>query len=281
MELIIMPLSAGISGIIETSLTHPIDSIKTKIQEISLDKNFKHKCSSLEAIKIIYSQNKLSGFYSGITPKIIGIIPMRMIYWSTMAKMNKITKNQSGFFKYIVPGFVAGFVQTFVDTPIETIKIKLMTSNNDKNIYSQLFKFENIKKIYSGFCPNVIRNCIFAIVVASSVKVYGQNDDKHNKYNKFFVGAMGGFVGSFLSQPFDVIKTELQRCKNNDNTLQTIQNIKTTNKSMFKIFMTILKTNPCHLWSGGTMRCTLAFFNMGIGFYSFQIINTKLENILL
>ena len=263
MDIIVLPISAGISGIIESIATHPIDRIKTKIQEISLET--KTKCNITSAINIIYKQNKISGFYSGLVPKIIGMVPMRTIYWTSMTKMNQIVENKHQIVKYIFPGLVAGSIQTIVDTPIEVMKIQLMTkkihekSNNKINL-------NTIKNLYSGFYPNLMRNCIFAISVASTIKLFG-----NKKENTFIAGATGGLIGSIISQPFDVAKTELQRCKNNNQSRP--------NKQTFQIMKNIATTNFSQLWAGGSMRCCLAFFNMGIGYYSLEFIKTKIEKI--
>lgn len=238
-----LPISAGISGIIEVSATHWLDRIKTKQQELMLtgiNKNL------YETSINIYKCGGLKGLYVGILPRIIGIIPMRIAYWTTLIKINTYVENyKNSFVKCLMPGLIAGFVQTLLDNPIEVIKIKLMTKKQfDNNIHFDL------KKLYVGFVPTVIRNSIFAISVSLSIQIF------NNTENKFYAGAFGGLIGSFISQPFDVIKTELQRSK-------------TTNQNN-TTFRTLLKLgkNPYNLWKGGSLRSVIAFLNMGIGFYS-------------
>lgn len=249
-----LPLAAGVSGIIEVFATHWIDRIKTKMQEITL----KGTTSNLKsATKNIYLTSGLGGFYSGIIPRLMGIVPMRVMYWTTMVKMNLLVENQSVLIKYIAPGLISGAVQTLLDNPIEVIKIRLMTKGpvDTKNGFPI-----NIKTLYAGFIPTIIRNSIFAVAVASIVKKYEQE-------NKFLIGAVGGLVGSILSQPFDVIKTELQRHKT----------INVQNKSAIEMLSIIAKEHPLRLWTGGSMRCALGFLNMGIGFYTLEHIQKYLE----
>lgn len=266
----ILPISAGVSGIAEASMTHWLDRIKTKMQELTLE----HKNGSLQnSIKTIYSESGFVGFYSGIVPRVIGIIPMRIIYWSTMIKMNSLVENQKPIVKYVFPGLVAGSVQTILDNPIEAVKIQLMTrgANNTLPPILNIKSIDCIKKLYVGFVPCVLRNSIFAVVVASTVKKYGQKQE-----HKFMAGAIGGLVGSILSHPFDVAKTELQRYKKINDT----NNIISKQKSSFVILSEIAKENPLQLWSGGLMRCVLAFFNMGIGFYTLGYIQKTVSEII-
>ena len=267
MDSYILPISAGISGIVEVLLTHPLDRIKTKMQELSLENKNSH---FKNATKAIYYENgkpyigEIKNFYLGVVPRIAGVIPMRLVYWSTMVKMTKVVKNQHVVIAYVVPGLVAGSVQTLLDNPIEVTKIQLMTKGSKMPTNLNVMSITGIKNLYAGFSSTIIRNSIFAVCVSSTVKKFGQK-----KENKFAAGAVGGFVGSLLSHPFDVTKTELQRYKNNC----------VNNKGTFQIMSEIIKTNPSQLLSGATMRCTLAFFNMGIGFCALGYIHDYMSQI--
>jgi hypothetical protein len=237
-------ISGSLSGLIEVSLTHPLDRIKTKLQENALE----HKNISLRTtIKDLYIKND---FYRGFVPRIIGIIPMRLTYWGTLITMNDITKDKSNVIKYIVPGLVAGTFQTPVDNIIEVIKIKLMTKN--KNVIDSSTK--SIFHIYNkGFFACLTRNIIFAIPVGISTR-------SHLFDSPFVSGAVGGIIGSILSHPFDVLKTEKQRCGNKYN-------------KYIDVIKDIYKYNPVKFWSGISMRTTLGCVNMGIGFLAFEYIN--------
>lgn len=254
-------ISSGISGIVEVSATHWLDRIKTKQQEqmlIGINKNL------YQTLKNIYSIEGLRGFFVGIIPKFVGVIPIRTIYWTTIVQMNLFVKdhNTNLIIKNLVPGLVAGSVQTILDNPIEVLKIRLMTNTNNKVDSKVNFNFNNLKSLYVGFLPTILRNSIFAIIVASSIQKFGTK-----KENKFLAGAIGGFFGSVLSQPFDVVKTEMQRFK-------TIKNL-----SMSQTMINIGKHNPLHLWSGGSMRASIAFLNMGIGYYVMDSCYNLLKNI--
>jgi hypothetical protein len=176
---LILPLSAGISGIVEACTTHPLDRIKTELQRLALVKTD----SSLAAgMRSIYSGG-LTNFYAGIFPRLIGIIPMRLVYWGTLNSMNKITTGMEKRIQYFVPGIVAGFAQTLIDNPIEVFKVKIMTGATNVQLNT----------LYNGFVPCLYRNIIFAITVGVTTKTYGKDAP-------FLSAAVGGFLGSFLSQ---------------------------------------------------------------------------------
>jgi hypothetical protein len=263
-----MYVASCISGCLETFLTSPLDRIKTEKQIETLEKskkNIKTQTSFLNTIETIYTKNNgIRGFYVGIMPRLIGIIPMRLTYWTTMTTTSDYVYNnkkqiEKEYSKYIpqnglniimniIPGIMTGMAQSIIDNPIEVAKIKLM-SNGKSEI--------KISNMYQGFGYLMTRNIIFAIPVAYSIKNYGNE-------NPFIAGAVGGLIGSIISHPFDVIKTERQRYIEKDN------NTKITIRSM-------IKKNPIGLFSGLTMRCSLSFLNMGIGSIAFNYFYNRLN----
>ena len=261
-----MHIASSFSGIIEVGISHPLDRIKTEMQIMTLNNSKSntqyYKSDILTGIKHIYNNSGIKGFYSGIVPRFIGIVPMRLMYWSSMTvssdyvnhnkehlklSFNKyIEINASTFIINLMPGLVTGLAQSIIDNPIEVAKIKIMSGSSDIKINT----------LYQGFGYLLTRNILFAIPVAYSIKTYG-------KENPFLAGAFGGLVGSIISHPFDVIKTERQRYKI----------IKSDIKLNKKITLTqMMLNNSSGLLSGLTMRCALSFVNMGIGFVVFNYL---------
>jgi hypothetical protein len=254
----ILPVSAGISGIIEASTTHPLDRIKTEMQRLTL---VKAPSSSLpSAVTSIYSSGGIPSFYAGLLPRLIGIVPMRLVYWGTLNTMNRLTVGKDKVIQFLVPGIVAGFAQTCIDNPIEVFKIKLMTGASNIPLGT----------LYNGFVPCLCRNIMFAITVGISTKTYG-------KEHPFFAGAVGGFLGSFISQPFDVVKTELQRHRNSEKVSSELAKRKSTFHIMKDVY---ISGGIKKLWSGVSMRCTLGFANMGIGFLALSHIQDILRRFI-
>ena len=243
-------IASSISGIIEVCVSHPLDRIKTQMQIVAL--NNSSQINIISIIKNIYHTNKLKGFYVGILPRLIGIVPMRLTYWSTMTFSSNyfLHNNASNLTLNLLPGLITGIAQSIIDNPIEVMKIKLMAKN--PNIKMNMKINIKINNLYQGFGYLLGRNILFAIPVAHSIKTYG-------KENPFLAGAIGGLIGSIISHPFDVIKTEKQR--------HTYNHIHNPSQ------ITLRK-----LFTGLSMRCSLSFVNMGVGFVVFNYINNTLLN---
>ena len=92
-----------------------------------------------------------------------------------------------------------------------------------------------IREIFNqyGFVPTFIRNIGFAICVSS---ICFNKKDSSN-INKFFYSASAGLLGSFLTQPFDYIKTYQQQ-NNCNNTYEII--VKTYKENPLNFYSQIL-----------------------------------------
>lgn len=236
-------LIAPISGIIEVTVSHPLDRIKTKMQEMSLSNRAPRVISAAQEIR---QTTGWKGFYAGYTARVLGIMPMRLVYWETMRNMNKRVEGEARWFQLIVPGIAVGLAQTLIDNPIEVLKVRRMTGESKTAIDS----------IFKGYMPTLYRNIIFSITVSAAVKTFGEEQP-------FLSAAMGGLIGSIISQPLDVAKTEMQRFK-------AVADAKP--QGMVEILVGVAKKNPKELFSGGLMRSAMGFVNMGVGFLAFKHI---------
>lgn len=241
-------ISGGISGIIEVICTHPIDLVKTQLQAAS-QKNIVIKYP----IKYFYKKYKLYGIpylYAGFVPRIIGIVPMRLIFWGVQGTSNEYLKKYDLYNsqRLILSGLIGGTAQTMIDNPIETIKIRQMTKNNSQFILSK-------NNIFSGFGPTLFRNTLFASTLNYIVNI----SPSDNYIIHFLQGAIGGFIASIITQPLDYIKTEKQRFTNP--------------RSIYNI----IRTDYYKLMTGAMPRAILGFFNMGIGVTTYTFMTKLLE----
>ena len=163
-------LAGGVAGLIEVSLTHPLDCMKVKLQQ--------------------RNQIKVGHLYRGILSRYTSVFPMRSILWSTRKKGKDYFKNYNIFQQGSLIGSGAGFLQTFVDAPLENIKIQKI--HNNKVTISP-------KRLIQGFVPNMFRNIVLCSGIITGSLI-----------NSNIGLIAGTAVGSILSQPFDYIKTVKQ-----------------------------------------------------------------------
>ena len=87
----------------EVGVTHPLDYIKTVIQSKSgkfLDDTSKPKIRTINLLKTPYK---------GILTKLAGTIPMRILFWTSLDRFNKMGYNPT------TSAILTSFIQTTID----------------------------------------------------------------------------------------------------------------------------------------------------------------------
>jgi H+/Cl- antiporter ClcA len=203
-----------ISSFIEVVITQPIDVVKTLKQT---NQKFSYNFKTL---------------YSGFIPRASGNIPSRTVFLFSQDYLRSELDPKKFQNKILIPS-IAGFTQTLIDTPVENLKMK------------QIFKLHKVN-YYKGFLPHVTRNIIFLVPVFN-FKEYGKQHHD-NALHQAFYGAIGGIIGSYLSHPFDTIKTLVQ-----------------TNKEFHNGY-----------FRGSHLRASMAFINMAISLTVFEYLKETL-----
>ena len=125
-------IAGGISGLLEITATHPMHMIKTRLQQSNRVRNF-----------------SIRNLYTGYTPRIMGVVPMRCVYWSVMNECNQFFKSKT-LPIFFLSGVITGAAQSCIDTPIEFLKIQAIA------------KIKVNHSIFRGFTSTVTRNMYFA-----------------------------------------------------------------------------------------------------------------------
>jgi hypothetical protein len=210
-----------VSAVAEVTLTHPLDYVKTIMQNNSK--------------KLRYNEIKslLKTPYKGVSSRFIGIVPMRVLFWNSLDYF----KNK-GFNPYHA-ALITSLIQTTVDYPIEQIKTQKIINN-----CSSLKSFNNVN-ILPAISTHLIRNIGFAVCV----NVIIQQDP-----DSFYYGAIGGFIGSVITHPFDSLKTWYQ--------------------SGYKHYPTHWKSYD--YMRGWNYRCSVSLISMNVGWTIYHRLKTKL-----
>ena len=96
-------MAASLSSIAEVITTHPLDYAKTLQQNNSFNFN-----------------TFIKRPYTGLSSRIVGIIPLRIIYWNSIDYFSSLN------YSSLNTGILTSVLQTTVDYPIEQIKINKM-----------------------------------------------------------------------------------------------------------------------------------------------------------
>lgn len=177
-------LIGGVSG---TILSHPFDTIKTRIQ-------------SRKVITIRQAVN-LGNLYSGILPPLLGIGLEKSIVFGfyDLAKSNG--------FNNFTSGLIGGFLSTLVVVPVDRLKIIMQ---NKGTITKDILKPSSL---YKGFGITLFRETpgfgIYFSTYNYLTKTFDNNDSK-SLVKTFLFGSLSGVNSWIFIYPSDLIKTRYQ-----------------------------------------------------------------------
>ena len=103
---------------------------------------------------------------------------------------------------------------------ITTATIKMLDVSLETKTLSNKNLIENLLK-FKGFNANLLRNFGFTSCVSY---LCFNNQNLNTNFEKFSYAAMGGLIGSILTQPIDYIKTQQQRSNDKRSIYKILKN---------------------------------------------------------
>ena len=172
-------IAGGVSGLFQTIVSHPLDTIKTYNQVNIRDKiNFR----------------KFNYFN--------GIIPSLMISMTTTSITFGVNYTQAKHYNYdnhYKTGMVAGIVNAIFINPMENYKVM-----HQAQTYCKQTNLNSIKNMNKGFNVTLLRE-----IIANSL-YFGMYNDLKKQTSIFNAGGIAGVASWLFTYPLDVIKSRVQ-----------------------------------------------------------------------
>ena len=269
-------LSGGIAGTSIDLVLFPIDSIKTRLQASSTQKNFIQSAADISK-------------YKGLASAMAASFPCAATFWLSYEyskyAIRQLLPTQNIHVQHLIASSIAEVCQAIVRCPFEVVKQNMQigafstTSQAVKHIYTEK-GFQ--KGFYAGFTSFVLRDIPFSaiqfplyeLLKMTSLRLVASSRQQSVEHVELpgwvysVNGAMAGCTSGFLTTPLDVIKTKMMTFQNQAGVVQQCREIVKAEgvKGMFK---------------GASVRCMYltiggsAFF--GIYEKSKRVINTLID----
>lgn len=225
-------LIGGISGCIATTVIQPIDYLKVQIQ-VRSEQGGK-SLSPISIAREIYGEKKtIKPFYKGLDSALL----RQVLYTSTRLGLfytftdnyKKKNKKNPPIHVNIALSLTAGAIGSLCGNPADLALIRMQTDislpeaekRNYKNVADALIRTvreEGLFTLWRGSTPTVVRAMAmnFSLLVPfEETKKLLKNLINNEKMRSIAASMVAGACASFLSLPFDNIKTKLQKMKAN------------------------------------------------------------------
>lgn len=154
-------VSGAIAGFIATTCTYPFDILRTKF---ALRKN---RDRPLTILKLVAAQEGITGFYRGLTPTLVQIVPyMSIVFYSQKIYAEKLNGFSFGEF---LGGAMAGVTGRIACSPLDVIRKRLQASDSlkyvlDVDSYSsfkdcaiKIYHKEGLRAFYRGLGASCLK----------------------------------------------------------------------------------------------------------------------------
>lgn len=215
-------LLAGFSSVVAQSFTHPIETIKARMQ-ISNETGRVSKgnySGIFSTLKSIFNNEGFKGLYKGIK----AAYAREMIYSSLRLGLYEPFKNLYGaneknpsIIKKFISASSSGLVAACIANPVDFLKIRMQNwEGESKSTFwhiKTVFAEAGISGFYRGVQITIIRAMLINGIKLSTydqiklkLKNFGYKD---GIYLQFICSIMSGFIMALFSAPFDISRTRV------------------------------------------------------------------------
>lgn len=212
-------IAGAIAGVSEILTFYPLDVVKTRMQ---LERGVSP--SLVKSFQNIIAQEGVGRLYKGLVPPLLLEAPKRAVKFAANDFWGKTYKGYTGQTQMtqslsILTGCSAGATESFVVVPFELVKIRLQdkatTFKGPIEVVKHIIKHEGVLGMYNGMESTFWRHLWWNGGFFGSIFQVRQMLPKADTYaggllNNFISGSIGGFVGTALNTPFDVVKSRIQ-----------------------------------------------------------------------
>lgn len=224
----------GLSGMFATTVVQPIDTVKVRIQ-ISGENKGKGAVSTnpIAVGRKILTEEGVAALYKGLDAGLVRqatYTTTRLGVYSYLFDSIKRKKGSVSFGEKLWISSLAGFTGALVGTPADLALIRFQSDGtlppaerrNYKNVgdaFARIVKEEGFFSLWKGSTPTILRALALNMMMLTSndqIKEYithAKGLKKPDNFAIFTASAISGFLSSFVSLPFDNIKTKMQKAK--------------------------------------------------------------------
>ncbi|EAS35909.3 mitochondrial dicarboxylate carrier protein [Coccidioides immitis RS] len=235
-------VNGGLAGMTATTCIQPIDMVKVRLQLAGEGARTGPRPSALGITRDIIASGRVLDLYTGLSAGLLRqavYTTARLGFFDTFIAMLNSRAAASGtkvtFGERAAAGLTAGGIAAMVGNPADLALIRMQSDGlkpkearaNYRSVIdalARISKSEGITALWAGAFPTVVRAMALnfgQLTFFSESKSQLQAHTNLSPQNRTFAAsAIAGFFASFLSLPFDFIKTRLQKQQKDPKTGQ-------------------------------------------------------------
>eukprot|EP00871_Galdieria_phlegrea_P004580 jgi/Galph1/5122/GphlegSOOS_G3741.1 len=283
-------LAGGLAGTLSAAVTCPLEVVKTKLQSSSSSQMFRSGSRALQVAMQIAKTEGFHGFFRGLVPTLVGVIPARSSYfWAyTTSKSMLLQRFGESPLVHMLSAVVAGMVSNTITNPIWMLKtrMQLQAGGNGSVLYTsyadafqRIVKEEGFRGLYKGLTASywgVTEGAIHFMVYERLKSWLHQrnpsNKDRLSSFQYLSLAAVSKLIASTTTYPHEVIRTRLREQAPIPGALPKY-------RSVLQSLRTIAREEGIGgLYCGMGMHLLRVVPNTALMFLTFELVSRWLEN---
>lgn len=292
-------LSGGMAGTLASCITNPLEVVKTQLQSSSAAVGELASAGGqpMDVARRIFQQHGVFGFWKGLRPTLVGIIPARSVYFYSYEQTKRWLAPyapEGSVPNAMAAGLVAGISGNTLTNPIWLVKTRyqlLADSAAGQKVYSgyrdtiaTIFREEGVGGFYKGITASYwgCAEGMVQFVIYEQIKkrqLTKQNavleaqglppTDKLPKLGYFLSAALAKGTASILTYPHEVARTRLRE-QARDGVFKY--------SGMWQTIGVVAKEEGRRgLYSGMGVHLLKVVPNSAIMFLTYELVNTWLD----
>ncbi|KAL1960333.1 hypothetical protein VTO42DRAFT_8293 [Malbranchea cinnamomea] len=235
-------VNGGLAGMTATAVIQPIDMVKVRLQLAGEGAKTGPRPTALGVTRQIIASGRVLDLYTGLSAGLLRqavYTTARLGFFDTFIGILNSRAEASGtkvtFAERAAAGLTAGGLAAMVGNPADLALIRMQSDGlkpkearaNYRSVVDALLrisKSEGIAALWAGAFPTVVRAMALnfgQLTFFAESKAQLQKHTNLSPHSRTFAAsAIAGFFASFLSLPFDFIKTRLQKQQRDPTTGQ-------------------------------------------------------------
>lgn len=288
-------IAGGLAGTVSSTLVQPLEVVKTQLQsslQVRLLKSLNKRADPISICKEIWKRDGFRGFYKGLKPMVIGIIPSRAIYFWSYGKAKSVFNETFGAsldspLTHLGSAFAAGITSNTITNPLWLVKTRyqiLADVNVGQRVYASyadviksIYQKEGLRGFYKGLTGSYI-GCFeggIQWMLYEKLKQKIVEHKKNNESNKSptafeysIAASIAKMTAIVMTYPHEVVRTRMRE--------QAINNV-FKYKGFINTLQIIAKEEGMHgLYGGLGLHLLRSVPNAAVMFVTFELVSNFL-----
>ncbi|KAJ5105641.1 Mitochondrial carrier protein [Penicillium alfredii] len=235
-------VNGGLAGMTATVVVQPVDMVKVRLQLAGEGARTGPRPSAFGITRDIIAAGKVLDLYTGLSAGLLRqavYTTARLGFFDTFIKtLNsraEARERKVTFAERAAAGLTAGGIAAMIGNPADLALVRMQADGlkppearaHYRSVFDALARIprtEGVAALWAGALPTVVRAMALNLgqltFFAESKQQLKQHTSLSAQNQTFAASAIAGFFASFLSLPFDFIKTRLQKQQKDPKTGQ-------------------------------------------------------------